>query len=183
MNPYPLPLEICGPTARWTRPDTGSSPVSYVAPALQYPFGLDRGNSLLRSGEKVAAGRMRCGAQTVQLRRVRCRFQPCARVQFHRYTTNYGGPLRASDAMNKGASYSLARRTGKGGRRPGEGGRWREQPINSSSATPDHVGPPAEPKPLRGGEGGAARRHAFAKPRTTNCPACCGWCSTRGKAG
>jgi CRISPR-associated protein Cas5d len=33
MNPYPLQLEISGPTAMWTRPDTGSSPVSYVAPA------------------------------------------------------------------------------------------------------------------------------------------------------
>ena len=31
----------------------------------------------------------------------------CAPVQFHRYTTNYGGPLRASDAMNKGASFQF----------------------------------------------------------------------------
>ena len=28
-------------------------------------------------------------------------------LQFHRYTTNYGGPLRASDAMAKGASFQL----------------------------------------------------------------------------
>jgi len=42
MKPYPLQFEISGPTASrlrwlsygaagWTRPDTGSSPVSYVA--------------------------------------------------------------------------------------------------------------------------------------------------------
>lgn len=35
------------------------------------------------------------------------RVEICAPVQFHRYTTNYGGPLRASDAMNKGASFQF----------------------------------------------------------------------------
>ena len=34
MNPCPLQLEISGPTARWTRPDTGSSPVSCVVPTF-----------------------------------------------------------------------------------------------------------------------------------------------------
>jgi len=32
MKPYPIALEIAGPTAIWTRPDSGSSPVSYVKP-------------------------------------------------------------------------------------------------------------------------------------------------------
>ncbi len=34
MKPYPLQLEVSGPTALWTRPDTGSSPASYVAPTF-----------------------------------------------------------------------------------------------------------------------------------------------------
>ena len=29
---YPIQLEISGPTAMWTRPDTGDAPVSYLAP-------------------------------------------------------------------------------------------------------------------------------------------------------
>ena len=40
MNPYPLQLEISGPTAMWTRPDTGSSPVSYVAPTFSAVKGI-----------------------------------------------------------------------------------------------------------------------------------------------
>lgn len=53
MKPYPFQLEISGPTALWTRPDTGSSPVSYVAPTLQHPLRLGRGE-----------GRVRCRIQT-----------------------------------------------------------------------------------------------------------------------
>ena len=34
VKSYPVQLEISGPTAMWTRPDTGSSPVSYVAPTF-----------------------------------------------------------------------------------------------------------------------------------------------------
>jgi len=103
MKPYPIQLEISGPTAIWTRPDTGSSPVSYVAPTFSAVKGIFE--SVLRW-------------KSVNVRPTKVEI--CAPVQFHRYTTNYGGPLRASDAMNEGA-YSLARRTGEGGRRPGEG--------------------------------------------------------------
>lgn len=34
MKSYDLQMEISGSTAMWTRPDTGSSPVSYVAPTF-----------------------------------------------------------------------------------------------------------------------------------------------------
>ncbi|MBE0541570.1 MAG: hypothetical protein IH623_09305 [Verrucomicrobia bacterium] len=83
MKPYPIQLEISGPTALWTRPDTGSSP------ALQYPLRLERGEG-----------------------RVRCRVRLCAPVQFYRYTTNYGGPLRASDAKEITLSASNGERAG-----------------------------------------------------------------------
>ncbi len=35
------------------------------------------------------------------------RVEVCRPVPFHRYTTNYGGPLRASDAFAKGASFQF----------------------------------------------------------------------------
>ena len=90
MKPYPLQLEIAGPTAMWTRPDTGSSPVSYVAPtfsAVKVIF-----ESVLRW-------------KSVHVQPVKTEI--CRPVQFHRYVTNYGGPLRASDAIAKGASFQL----------------------------------------------------------------------------
>jgi CRISPR-associated protein Cas5d len=40
MKPYLTQLEISGPTAMWTRPDPGSSPVSYVAPTSSAVTGI-----------------------------------------------------------------------------------------------------------------------------------------------
>jgi CRISPR-associated protein Cas5d len=90
MKQYPLQLEISGPTAMWTRPDTGSSPVSYVAPTFSAAKGIFE--SILRW-------------KSVHVRPLRVEI--CHPVQFHRYATNYGGPLRASDAIIKGASFQL----------------------------------------------------------------------------
>jgi CRISPR-associated protein Cas5d len=86
MKPYAVQLEISGPTALWTRPDTGSSPVSYVAPTFSAVKGIFE--SILRW-------------KSVNVVPTRCEL--CAPVQFHRYATNYGGPLRAGDLVAKGA--------------------------------------------------------------------------------
>ena len=86
MKPYPVQLEISGPTALWTRPDSGSSPVSYVAPTLSAAKGIFE--SILRW-------------KSVNVLPTCCEL--CAPVQFHRYSTNYGGPLRAGDLVAKGA--------------------------------------------------------------------------------
>ncbi|MBI3292253.1 MAG: CRISPR-associated protein Cas5 [Elusimicrobia bacterium] len=90
MKPYEVKLEISGPTAMWTRPDTGSSPVSYVAPTFSAVKGIFE--SILRW-------------KSVNIRPTKVEI--CQPVQFHRYTTNYGGPLRASDAIAKGASFQF----------------------------------------------------------------------------
>lgn len=81
MKPYPIQVEISGPTALWTRPDTGSSPVSYVAPTFSAVKGVLE--AILRW-------------KSVNVRPTRCEI--CTPVQFHRYATNYDGPPRASDA-------------------------------------------------------------------------------------
>lgn len=90
MKSYPIRLEISGPTAMWTRPDTGSSPVSYVAPTFSAVKGIFE--SVLRW-------------KSVRIRPTHVEI--CRPIQFHRYVTNYGGPLRAPDAMAKGASFQL----------------------------------------------------------------------------
>jgi CRISPR-associated protein Cas5d len=86
MKPYPIQLEISGPTALWTRPDADSSPVSYVAPTFSAVKGIF---------ESV----LRWKSVNVWPTKV----EICAPVQFHRYATNYGGPLRAGDLVAKGA--------------------------------------------------------------------------------
>ncbi len=90
MKSYAVQFEISGPTAMWTRPDTGSSPVSYVAPTFSAAKGIFE--SVLRW-------------KSVNVRPVKVEI--CRPVQFHHYVTNYGGPLRASDARRKRASFQL----------------------------------------------------------------------------
>ncbi len=84
MKSYPIQLEISGPTAMWTRPDTGSSPVSYVAPTFSAVKGIFE--SVLRW-------------KSVNVRPTRVEI--CAPVQFHRYAF-YVGPFR--DATGPGGT-------------------------------------------------------------------------------
>lgn len=90
MGNYEVRLEISGPTAMWTRPDSGDCPVSYPAPTHSAVKGIFEAILFNQAVE-------------VTPRRV----EICAPVVYHTYNTNYGGPLRKSDQMNKGTSYQL----------------------------------------------------------------------------
>jgi len=90
MKDYFVQLEISGPTALWSRPDTMPNPVSYVAPTFSAAKGIFE--AILRW-------------KSVNVRPTRCEI--CAPVQFHRYAFNYGGPLRKSDQIKKGASLQI----------------------------------------------------------------------------
>ena len=87
---YPITMEIAGDTALWTRPDSGDSPCSYPAPTYSAVRGLF---------ESVLWG----PAVLVIPRKV----ELCAPPQYHSYATNYGGPLRKRDKINKGDNYQL----------------------------------------------------------------------------
>jgi CRISPR-associated protein Cas5d len=80
---YPVSFEIAGPAAMFTRPDTGSSPVSYPAPT----------KSALKSIFEcvVLSKNAYFEAQRIEI---------CSPVVFHKYSTNYGGPLRKSGTVN-----------------------------------------------------------------------------------
>lgn len=90
MKPYKVKLEISGPIALWARPDTLPNPVSYVAPTFSAVKGIFE--AILRW-------------KNVNVRPTRCEI--CTPVQFHRYSFNYGGPLRKSDQIKKGASLQI----------------------------------------------------------------------------
>jgi CRISPR-associated protein Cas5d len=90
MKRYLIQLEIAGPTAMWTRPDTGSSPASYVAPTFCAAKGIFE--SITRW-------------ESVYIQPLKVEI--CKPIQFHRYATNYGGPLRNSSAIATGSSFQL----------------------------------------------------------------------------
>ena len=68
----------------------GAAPVSYPAPTYSAAKGMFESIARLKSA---------------YIRPTRAEI--CAPLQFHRYTTNYGGPLRKSNQISKGSSYQL----------------------------------------------------------------------------
>jgi|GEM_PF-2417161 len=90
MKTYPISCEISGPTAMWTRLDTGDAPVSYLAPTYSAAKGVLESVCWLKSA-------------VVNPTRV----EICAPPIWHTYTTNYGGPLRKSSSVKDGNSFQL----------------------------------------------------------------------------
>jgi CRISPR-associated protein Cas5d len=89
-KPYEVKLEISGPMAMWTRPDTGDAPVSYPAPT----FGAVKGifeSILLSDWAEV----------------IPTKIEVCKPIIYHNYYTNYGGTLRGDEILKSGGSYQL----------------------------------------------------------------------------
>jgi CRISPR-associated protein Cas5d len=90
MKIYECAFEIAGPTAMFTRPDTGAAPVSYPAPTHSAAKGMFEAIARLKS---------------VYIRPTKVEI--CAPIKYQKYTTNYGGPLRKSDLLGTRSSYQL----------------------------------------------------------------------------
>lgn len=90
MKTYECSFEIAGPTAMFTRPDTGAAPVSYPAPTFSAVKGMFESILRLKHAEIRPA-----------------RVEICEPLVYHAYTTNYGGPLRKSAQISEGNSYQL----------------------------------------------------------------------------
>lgn len=91
MKKYLIQMEMSGPTAMWTRPDTGDSPVSYPLPTYSAVKGLFE--SVVR-------------LENVEIKPTQTEI--CAPIVYHNYATNYGGPLRKSKIMPHGSYQLLA---------------------------------------------------------------------------
>lgn len=87
---YECAFEIAGPTAMFTRPDTGATPVSYPAPTFSAAKGMFEAIARLKS---------------TYIRPTK--IEICSPLKFQKYTTNYGGPLRKSDLLPTRSSYQL----------------------------------------------------------------------------
>lgn len=87
---YKIQMEIAGPTAIWTRPDTGDSPGTYPVPT-----------------RSAAKGIFESILWNPAIRVVPSRVEICAPIIHHSYATNYGGPLRTSEQIRGGNNYQL----------------------------------------------------------------------------
>jgi len=90
MKEYPVSFEIAGPAAIFTRPDSGASFVSYPVPTYS-----------------AIKGMFDCVARWRSAYVKPTSVEICNPIQFHRYATNYGGPLRKGNQLAQGASYQL----------------------------------------------------------------------------
>ncbi len=83
-------MELAGNTALWSRPDSGDSPTSYIAPTFSAVKGIF---------ESILWG------PAIEI--IPTKVEICAPIQWHSYVTNYGGPLRSGDQKTKGTNYQL----------------------------------------------------------------------------
>lgn len=83
-------FEVAGPMALFTRPDTGSTPISYPVPTCPAVKGMLESVAWLRSAYYRPL-----------------RVEICSPIRFERYVTNYGGPLRKNDQVKKANNYQL----------------------------------------------------------------------------
>jgi len=74
----------------FTRPDTGGSFVSYPAPTYSAAKGIFESIARLKSAYIRPT-----------------KVEVCRPIQYHRYATNYRGPLRKVNQLKKDASYQL----------------------------------------------------------------------------
>lgn len=96
MSEYHVALEVAGPAAMFTRPDTGGTPTSYPAPTWSSAKGLFESIAFFADGSAWI-----CPTKVEVCRHIG---ESGGRVHFQRYTTNYGGPLRKGDLFNKGTA-------------------------------------------------------------------------------
>jgi CRISPR-associated protein Cas5d len=89
-KPYEVQLEVEGPAAMFARPDTGATPISYPLPTLSAAKGLFE--AVFRKPHVYV--------HPTQV-------EICKPIQFERYVTNYGGPLRKGKDIREGNSYQL----------------------------------------------------------------------------
>lgn len=93
---YEVAFEVAGPAAMFARPDTGGTPTSYPLPTWSAAKGLFE--SIAFFADRAA---WICPKRVEVCRRVG---ESGGSVNFQRYTTNYGGPLRKGNLFNKGTN-------------------------------------------------------------------------------
>jgi CRISPR-associated protein Cas5d len=96
---YSINMEIAGPLAMFTRPDTGGTPTSYPVPTWSACKGIFESIAMLKSGDAWIC--------PTALEVCRPRGGGGGIIKFQKYTTNYGGPLRKTKLTGAGDSMQL----------------------------------------------------------------------------
>lgn len=92
MTKYNIEMEIAGPFAMWSRPDTGATPTSYPVPTWSAVKGIFESITFFRDGK--------AWIRPVKTEICKPKGSVGGEVVFQRYTNNYRGPLREKSKVN-----------------------------------------------------------------------------------
>ena len=98
MNKYRVQLEIAGPLAMFSRPDTGGTPVSYPAPTFSACKGMFETIAWLPRGSWI---------RPVKVEICKRKESSGGAINFQQYANNYGGPNRKTDQIANNNSFQF----------------------------------------------------------------------------
>ena len=92
MSKYEISMEVAGPFAMWSRPDTGATPTSYPVPTWSATKGLFESVAFFSDGK--------AWIRPIKVELCKPRGSAGGEVNFQRYTNNYRGPLKDKKKTN-----------------------------------------------------------------------------------
>jgi CRISPR-associated protein Cas5d len=92
MNKYNISMEIAGPFAMWSRPDTGASPTSYPIPSWSAAKGIFESIAFFNDGK--------AWIRPTHVEICKTKGSHGGEVNFQKYTNNYRGPLKEKKKIN-----------------------------------------------------------------------------------
>jgi CRISPR-associated protein Cas5d len=92
MSKYEISMEISGPFAMWSRPDTGATPTSYPVPTWSATKGIFESIVFFKDSK--------AWIRPLKVEICKLKGSICGEISFQQYTNNYRGPLRSSGKSN-----------------------------------------------------------------------------------
>ena len=92
MSKYEISMEISGPFAMWSRPDTGATPTSYPVPTWSAVKGIFESIAFFNDGK--------AWIRPTKVEICKLKGAEAGGINFQKYTNNYRGPLKDKKKVN-----------------------------------------------------------------------------------
>jgi len=100
MSKYEISMEISGPFAMWSRPDTGATPTSYPVPTWSAVKGIFESVAFFSDGK--------AWIKPVKVEICKKKGTSVGELSFQKYTNNYRGVLRSSKSIKGNNSFQFS---------------------------------------------------------------------------
>lgn len=100
MSKYMVSMEISGPFAMWSRPDTGATPTSYPIPTWSAAKGIFESVAFFADGK--------AWIRPTKVEICKPKGRQSKGISFQKYTNNYRGVLRSSKSIKENNSFQFS---------------------------------------------------------------------------